>query len=237
MDAPKETDLNSFFDHWNRRFPMLMPVTYQAICCAYSRDSDEHFNEFFDEKSARISARHIEEIFERIKMAEKNGEAEESDNKGFIDTKDIPFSHKVKTKMIWADKPSPKNKRYNLIPHNPEPTQCQLLCGGQIEIPVDVPVRRGKDIVSLEDLRDSFPIFLMMVESIREEIKVARESRRIVAEEAERKEREKQEEAAIDAVFLEDGDFWEEKFTGHIWTILTLRVAEPGPNRVLKLGM
>ena len=106
----------------------------------------------------------------------------------------MPYSHKIKTKLIWADKESPKHKRYNKIPYSTEPSKCKLLGGHEIEIPADIPLRRGKDIVSIDDLRHSFPVFLMMVESIRDEVEGARDARRVQAkEEADRIEREKRE--------------------------------------------
>ena len=44
------------------------------------------------------------------------------------------------------------------------------MCGRELEIAADIPVRSGDDVICSEDLRDSFPVFLRMVESIKEEI-------------------------------------------------------------------
>ena len=83
-----------------------------------------------------------------------------------------------------------------------------------MEIPADVPLRRGKDIVSYDDLRDSFPVFLMMVEAIRDEVQQARELRLIEAakkaaeeekREKEEKEREEQQKAQQKLMQLKPG--------------------------------
>ena len=72
----------------------------------------------------------------------------------------MPYSHKLKTRRLWADKPSPKHKRYNKVPHATEPSKCRLLCGKELEIPPDVPLRRGEDIVCFQDLKGRADIFI-----------------------------------------------------------------------------
>ena len=60
-EARKElgTSTESFFAYWNAKFPLLLRVAYQAICCSFVADKDSHFEEYFEIKSAEVAAKHI----------------------------------------------------------------------------------------------------------------------------------------------------------------------------------
>ena len=89
----------SFYDHWNKRFPLLLPVTYQAICCAYSNDNDAHFDDFYELKSAKITARQVEadfEKFKQLKQAQQEANVENDQSKvekdEYLETQNLPYS-------------------------------------------------------------------------------------------------------------------------------------------------
>jgi hypothetical protein len=148
----------------------------------YSKTGDINFKEFYDSKSAEVVAKLVLDELEAIQRS--NRLADESVIKNFgikshsgspklkrvneIET-EISYSHKIKTKMIWKEKSDPKNKRYNKTPDRLEPSKCILLDGRIIEIGRDIPIRSGEDAQSPEMIKELFPTFLRLFESIQEE--------------------------------------------------------------------
>jgi len=108
-----------------------------------------------EEELMKSSPQRTEEVYKRPETAE--------DNSARGSPKIIPYSHKIKTKLIFQDK-SPKRIRYR---PNPENTQCLMLDGSYQEIHKDVPIRSDPDVTTLEDKKNSIKWVLGVIESHR----------------------------------------------------------------------
>jgi serine/threonine-protein kinase/endoribonuclease IRE1 len=62
IQAKKElgSSAESFLSHWTSRFPMLLPVTFEVMCCSYAHDQDPIFDDFYELKTAKTTAKMIE---------------------------------------------------------------------------------------------------------------------------------------------------------------------------------
>jgi len=108
-----------------------------------------------EEQLINDSAQKAAEFSKRPETAE--------DNSARSSPKIIPYSHKIKTKLIFQDK-SPKRIRYR---PNPENTKCLMLDGSYQEIHKDVPIRSDPDVTTLEDKKNSIKWVLGVIESHR----------------------------------------------------------------------
>ena len=95
----------------------------------------------------------------------------------------MPYSHKIKTKMIWAPKEKKEvyQKKPFAIPERTEPSICRLFDGTEIEIAKDIPIR--DEPVSFEVMKNvQFPGILAIIKEMENENKRIQNEKRLKVE-------------------------------------------------------
>jgi hypothetical protein len=198
---------DSFWDYFDTRYPLLLSTIYKILSILYSEERDVNFDKFYDFKSAQIISRLVKVELEVMKLAnEKAKDSVVQNFKGATNgsvsyspkvqraleiNSDMPYSHKIKTKMIWAPKekgPAPKPRI--VLPERTEPSYCKLFDGTEIEISKFIPIR--DEPVDFEVMKNvQFPGILGLIQEMQNErIKNERLKKEKMLEEERRLEEE-----------------------------------------------
>ena len=193
---------DSFWDYFDVRYPLLLSTIYKILSILYSEERDVNFDKFYDFKSAQIISRMVKLELEAIKLANEKAKDSvvqnfKSGTNGSVSyspkvqrasqlNSDMPYSHKIKTKMIWAPKEKKEIKKPFAIPERTEPSICKLFDGSEIEIAKDIPIR--DEPVSFEVMKNvQFPGILAIIQEMKNENQRIQNEKRLKNEDFQKK--------------------------------------------------